>query len=607
MWQKKPKHKIKYFLLIIFSALFIISGLLFWHFQTSQADQSVPFYGWVWSENYGWISLNSDNCAQMCLADPVNCGCTNVGQSYGIKKNPDKTINGYGWSEYIGWVCFGDTCSANPPFDSTSTMSIDTNGNISGWAQVLSMGEDGWMKFGGYKGSVPNGQNYSGEACYDCTKKCGEWTTTYYADGTTSTSSPCVVYVPNEFSKCNTCFTATKFNNTPYASANLPGQKDSAVVGGSGYMCSSCNNCQVEGNTASDHYRVKCSDCQSGNCYMYGVGSDTSNSNQLVGWGWSGGSNGVGWVHFNGEVGIVNPWLETKYGSIYSSSTVGQKASNLSYNATYCIFANNLQNINVINVANCTEGNVADSNLGFPSSPVSTGQYQNVLGKIDVKGLMTTVKGSYNKYGQEVVMLEDPNALPDVLDNKIYVVSSTGHDLSLSNPKTFKNGTETERGNGLVIVKGNLFIGNDISYESNSPSDLKQLASVGWLVLGDVVVSPTVKNIVGAFVLLGGKKTDGNQIDCNKDIKFADNFPKYKQNGCGAFFSFNPEYKDTTNFPLNVYGLIVSHAFDLRRTYTSLSQGSESIIYDGRLSVNPPPGMTGFVEALPVIRDFEYK
>jgi len=44
--------------------LVIISGILFYHFQTTTAAEinDDELAGWIWTENYGWISLNADNC-----------------------------------------------------------------------------------------------------------------------------------------------------------------------------------------------------------------------------------------------------------------------------------------------------------------------------------------------------------------------------------------------------------------------------------------------------------------------------------------------------------------------------------------------------------------
>ena len=76
-------------------------------------------------------------------------------------------------------------------------------------------------------------------------------------------------------------------------------------------------------------------------------------------------------------------------------------------------------------------------------------------------------------------------------------------------------------------------------------------------------------------------------------------YPKFSRTGHGIFFSGSSES------PLTVVGLVIARAFGWERSYSNIKQGSERIIYDGRLIANPPPGLKGFAEGLPVIRDFE--
>jgi len=219
------------------------------------------------------------------------------------------------------------------------------------------------------------------------------------------------------------------------------------------------------------------------------------------------------------------------------------------------------------------------------------------LGKIDIYGLTTSTKVinnvKYNKYGN---IISDASELSGEVDlnNKVYY--SNG-DLTLAG-LTIKNGLKY--GNGTVIVNGNLTLNGDILYSTTSnPLSISQLASVAWIIKGDLIINGSVKNLSGAFMVLGNgiatcKFQDGS--DCYSGV----DFPKYLANGYGTIFS------GSSSDQLTVYGLIAAKAYDLRRKYIDPLAGSEQIIFDGRLTANPPPGFKSFSESLPVIRDFQY-
>ncbi|MCX6723751.1 MAG: Ig-like domain-containing protein [Candidatus Staskawiczbacteria bacterium] len=69
---------------------------LSWNNSTGGTSHNV--YGWAWSENIGWISLNNTSYG----------GVTGGGGavSYGVNIEPNGYLSGYGWSENIGWIRF---------------------------------------------------------------------------------------------------------------------------------------------------------------------------------------------------------------------------------------------------------------------------------------------------------------------------------------------------------------------------------------------------------------------------------------------------------------------------------------------------------------------
>ncbi len=568
--------------------ILVLFCLLFYHFQATQA-QGVEYElgGWLWSDNYGWISLNSKNTAGLL--------------AYKAIINSSNQISGYGWSSNVGWVCFGATCGGVVPTGDSPTASLDNNSaKITGWAKVVALGDDGWihLRRGGAAGAR------KGEECYNCQPTCEQWT--QQCSGTPlvcQNVAPCLKYSEENYDSCKTCFSETYFCPSPLAPASECRFPDSvsapdAVAGGSGYACSDCaGNCQKIHQTGTDEYRIVCDSCSA--CEIYGTIANLENGG-LIGWGWNGDvSNGVvgaGWVHFNslrGQGYIVFPWLQTQFGSIYTSKSVSQKAGVVGNNATYCIFAKDIATN--IKTQSCEslfgkQGLVVGVEQKLPTG---TDIYRNALGRIDVKGLTTGIKSIgnvwYNKYGQIVETIAPASWTngAKTLNGKIYVVTG---DLTISSPLSFDNAVSSNSGNGLIVVQGDLIINGNIVYNGvDLPSNLKQLASVGWIVKGDVKIAGSVAKAVGAFVVLG------NGSDCVSD---GADYPKYTANGCGVVFS-----GDSAN-PLTIDGLLIAKAFDFRRNYADINQGAEKIVYDGRLIANPPPGLSGFSEGLPVIRDF---
>lgn len=109
-----------------------------------QATDSDNVYGYAWSSNIGWISMN--NCT-----DPGTVPSTCTGQDYGVTYNNAGDLSGYAWSPNVGWVKFGGS-----GFGGGSPAHIDlVTGEMSGWARVC-----GGMKVASYW--LPNSTNCTG-------------------------------------------------------------------------------------------------------------------------------------------------------------------------------------------------------------------------------------------------------------------------------------------------------------------------------------------------------------------------------------------------------------------------------------------------------------
>lgn len=582
----------KSYILLALAILFI-TILVAVNLVMAQSEKVVyDLAGWFWTDNYGWISLNSENI-----------GLTELAPSKPYKLVVDNNeIYGWGWSSNVGWICFGKTCDPNNICSVAETENEDCNPfnygtvvpsggwkiirdpqtkTISGWAKVLSLNDFGWIHLG-QGSSLPN---EGGVNCYDCQY---------------DTSTP-----PN-ITDCQACFTNTKFDGE-ILPQDFGGQ---AATGGSGKVCFDCVSCNKKLSKDEENFIINCQSCDS--CRFYG-GVFDSQTGGLLGWGWNGnthplepnkiGVDGAGWLQYGalgGESGIVYPWLQTLYGSVFSQNSIRQKSLISGFNATYCIFAKDVFNFRS---ANCNQ-NIKNIDIKFPQPSSVDQSYKNALGRIDLFGLTSKIKLSngkyYNKYGNIIIesMNDQTWREPMIFNNSVYVING---DLTIENGFFIKNALEEiDRGNGLVVINGDLIIKNDFGYDNTDVYgiDLKRLASVAWVIKGDVEINPSVNKVVGAFIVLGRQENCfySDQTPCSEAV----DYPKYAKNGYGIFFS------GSSDKPLVVSGLIVAKAFDLERSYSDIKQGSEQIIYDGRLIANPPPGFKGFLEGLPVIRDFEF-
>jgi len=195
MWLKI----LKFSSLIILAASILGVAVLGVNFHFSEA-QTVGYdiSGWLRSDNYGWISLNSANCE--AIGDPAICSSTGV--SYGVVVNSNN-ISGWGWSEHVGWVCFGETCTGTAPSGGWVASLDEDTGKITGWAKILSLGDDGWLKL---RSGPDTGNRAEGQDCYGCAPHCIVWTQVESESGPVDTE-PCLEYDDEIFDNCQTCFT----------------------------------------------------------------------------------------------------------------------------------------------------------------------------------------------------------------------------------------------------------------------------------------------------------------------------------------------------------------------------------------------------------------
>lgn len=157
-----------FFILLIFSGSFLIRNLFFKDYgihPTMAAGGPGNVSGFAWGENFGWVSFNSDDCdtdknGYIDTDAMVNgCGGNNtstVAFPYGVNADAAGNLSGYAWSENVGWIYFGPDAtlagygsvasSSAPGLPRTWAQLNSGTGFITGWANILSLGNEGWIK-----------------------------------------------------------------------------------------------------------------------------------------------------------------------------------------------------------------------------------------------------------------------------------------------------------------------------------------------------------------------------------------------------------------------------------------------------------------------------
>lgn len=279
--------------------------------------------------------------------------------------------------------------------------------------------------------------------------------------------------------------------------------------------------------------------------------------------------SGLGWfvpVAAQGGI-IIQPWVETKGGDIYSGQNVRAllpaSPPGLT-NARYVIQASGSGGVTTIDW-------ISQSGLGVPfigknapikTLPAASKNFSTPLGRIDFAGL------NAGQYGAVVL---NPGQIPLDLAGKVYIVP---HDLVLpSQPLVVASGA------GTVIVEGDLTINGNITYNSGQPNQLKSWPSLGWIVLGDIRVGTSVGNLDGSMMALGNGSSCAGAAPAAR---------------CGQIFT------GATDSALKINGALFAKRFNFERTGRFFDRGSEQIIFDGRLLANPPPGWQDLIKGLPL-------
>lgn len=112
-----------------------------------EAGSAQNVSGFAWSENIGWISLNSTSDGSAT--------------SYGVNISPltgTGVFSGYAWSENVGWITFNSGELIGCPSGTCNAQVDWATGKVTGWARVLSQTGDGWIKLSDDTVGVWNGK-----------------------------------------------------------------------------------------------------------------------------------------------------------------------------------------------------------------------------------------------------------------------------------------------------------------------------------------------------------------------------------------------------------------------------------------------------------------
>ena len=126
---------------VFLSALLFVAGSALFGGAVAAHATSLPIQGYAWSDFLGWIHFN--------------------GSGYGVYEDSSTgALSGYAWSPYFGWISFNSSDGSHP-----APMVSLTTGNLSGWAlscaafldkntcsgslDIGSGGWDGWIHLAG--------------------------------------------------------------------------------------------------------------------------------------------------------------------------------------------------------------------------------------------------------------------------------------------------------------------------------------------------------------------------------------------------------------------------------------------------------------------------
>ena len=315
-------------------------------------------------------------------------------------------------------------------------------------------------------------------------------------------------------------------------------------------------------------------------------------------------------------VGSATPaWLRTQDADVFSGGTIYGRSPANQANATYLVQASGEIQEFSTEGRNCRRD--ADGTACDPTT-VATSSYRQiplpqpnggqplgtVLGSVDIGGILSgrysngsvqEFTGSHTNLSSFFGSLLASPLAPEarVLNGAIVHVQG---NATVDATTTIGNAGDGQSGAGLIVIDGDLFINAPIAYDVNPVQvSLRRLASLGWLVKGNVYISPAVWAVDAATPASACSGIDQFE-DCRPAV--VGTFYLYDgSGGDGVFFTGSGGSLD--DLPLQLGGLVVAQRFALQRGRPDDLVPAELFRYDGRVFANPPPGLQDFAKALP--------
>lgn len=583
----------------------------------------------------GFVCLKDDDCKVGVKSTADLSWTTSLfGITPSDRLSCGSTVNGYSSSPLActppGWLSFNatDFSSPTPPsgtfaakyntlFTSHNTLYSDQLNKgaheLSGWGRFMTLAKNsgtGWVSLRG--ATIPNSE-ITGSFLFSCRNCDGgakdQKNCAYCQDSSNHSCVPSDLKVGPPASQYpqSQCYNVCKGDKSLHCSTDVDCVNTTGVSVGPCVTPGYCSNtpllekprfCQNDNDCGIDTCIIGSVCSTTGaQCAKYGVNLDTT-TGKFSGYGWS---EDFGWLNFKNLSYGGNRILQTKLGDIYATGQIGDSTVPLPPGGSSCNSTFLITSASSITGFCSASGDLIN---GLPTKqPNSTAvpflsaenTYQNVLGRFDLVGIEKDIGGGKNKYGSTLVPLTATTTAPinyisadwlskmstnssnsKYLGGKVYTIGTAGSTTSyrLDQAMNFDNSNSADSGAGILIVNGNLIIGENMTYNGKNISlsnDLRRLASLTIVVKGNLTIENTIENVVGAYYATGTIATATDDIGTNQ-------------------------------YPLIVNGLMIAKEFNFKRKFAGTIENpspSELIIYDGRLQSNPMLGMTDFASALP--------
>lgn len=479
------------------------------------------------------------------------------------KSSIDDNLGGHAWDTYYGWLSYN---SCNPIYPVNVGDPVVNNCYIYDWGINATIDIDGGGNVTGGSISGTMWQDSLGWICVGTA--CGSYTAGCGSDLTPPQGNLDVRFAPPE---------SSGWYEITQGWGKICAWSD---AGDASWVSFTCRNT----GCGSSDYRLYI------NLNDFTLGDPNNASPACVGCGflWNGytvgGDDfGTGWISLNSQWSVSHTvHVETERGDVYAKgkieSVIGPGTGR--YNAMYLVLTNGTI---VYFESEERYKTIVDSYLrqGFddfsiPKEIPGTSVYTNALGSLDVQGMKDGDFGTVNSVGA-------------TLNGSLLLAGQVWRragDLTVDTPLAFQVGAGVQNGSGTIIVEGDLTITADITYETTNVSSVSNIPSAAWIVLGDVIIDPSVTEVAGSFFVLGSGAT------C--PVSLTDS-----PGGCGRFSTGASAAQ-----ALTVNGLVMAKQFNFQRLYTDiLNNPSERIVFDGRLIANIPPGFDDFTKNLPIFKE----